>query len=127
MDIWLQQLLTLPAGEMWWRIWFWYFGWLPLALIFLKMSSVFWLQWRRGLWSSQQRWVLLAIDVPEENEQSCKAVENIFTYLSGAHKNINLIEKWWIGFLQPVFSFEIVGLEGYIQFLVRAPAISKLN
>ena len=65
--------------------------------------------------------VLLAIDVPKENEQSFKAVEQIFATLSGAHKDPNLTEIYLEGEFQLNFSFEIVSIDGYIQYMVRTP------
>jgi hypothetical protein len=63
-------------------------------------------------------WVYLAIDVPKENEQTPRAVENIFAHLAGAHSTRDLLEKYWVGETQRWFSFEIVSVDGYIQFIV---------
>jgi hypothetical protein len=49
------------------------------------------------------------------------AVENIFAYLAGAHSTKDLFEKWWLGEWQLYFSFEIVSINGYIQFLIWTP------
>ncbi len=63
--------------------------------------------------------MLLAIDVPRGNEQTPRAVEDMFCHLAGAHGSINLIENYWLGKTQDYFSFEIVSIEGYTQYLVR--------
>jgi hypothetical protein len=52
---------------------------------------------------------------------SPKAVENIFTYFGGAHSSPNFVDKYWIGKVQLSFSFEIISIEGYTQFLIRTP------
>ena len=116
------QLFSLPFWDAIYRILFWYFGWLPVAIAFLYGASILWLDYRGGKWAATQKFVLLAIDVPKMNEQSPKAVENMFTYLMGTQSNPNLLETWWEGKFQLGFSFEIVGIDGYIQFLVRTPA-----
>lgn len=114
--------LALPASVAIYRIMVWYFGWLPLAVLYLVGAALLWRRYRRALWIAKHKFILLAIDVPENNEQSCKAVENLFTYLAGAHKSINIIEGWWQGMFQRSISMEIVGIDGYIQFLVHTPA-----
>lgn len=68
------------------------------------------------------KWVYLAIDVPKENLQSPRAVENIFAHLAGGHGTMDLAEKYWEGEYQRWFSFEIVSIEGYIQFIIRTEA-----
>ncbi|MEI6379185.1 MAG: hypothetical protein WCO55_06020 [Candidatus Falkowbacteria bacterium] len=121
------QLFSLPFWEAIYRIFFWYFGWLPVAVTFLYGASILWLDYCSGKWAATQKFVLLAIDVPKMNDQSPKAVENLFTYLMGVQSNPNLLEVWWEGKFQLGFSFEIVGIDGYIQFLVRTPSAFRPN
>lgn len=115
------ELLTLPTTTAVWRLVFWYFGWLPIAIVMLHGLLQVWLHERRLAWEHHQKFILLAIDVPKNNVQSLMAVENMFTYFAGGHGTFTLIEKWWEGKVQLGFSFEIVSVGGYIQFLVRAP------
>jgi hypothetical protein len=118
----IQELLTLPMGVALWRIFFWYFGWLPVAIVMLWGLLQFWLFERRGAWEHHQKFILLAIDVPRNNTQSLMAVENMITYLAGGHGSFTLVEKWWDGKFQLGFSLEIISIGGYIQFLVHTPA-----
>ncbi|MEK7108371.1 MAG: hypothetical protein AAB898_01745 [Patescibacteria group bacterium] len=76
---------------------------------------------RQGKFLSEQKWVVLAIDVPE-NEQSPKAVENIFAVVKGTKSVITAKEKWIYGKLLLATSFEIVSIDGYIQFFIRTNA-----
>ncbi len=116
-----EQLLYLPAGEVLWRLFFWYFGWLPVAIVALNGILHVWLHHRRHIWGSKQKYMLLAIDIPRNNAQSPRAVENMFIYFAGAHGTFTLIEKWWDGKFQLGFSFEIVAIDGFIQFLIHTP------
>ena len=97
------------------------FGWIAFGILFLIMARDVWLYYIRVKWSKTHKSVLLAIDIPKGNEQSPKAVENMFTYLGGAHGTQNFYEKWFEGIYQKSFSYEIVSLEGYTQFLIRTP------
>lgn len=65
------------------------------------------------------KWVTLAIDMPQMNVQTPMAVEQMFAHLAGALDGTDFKGKYWTGFAQKYFSFEIVSIEGYIQFIVR--------
>ena len=116
----IQDFLSLPPDLMLWRF-FIYFGWMILALLFLYGVLQVWLMKKRQQWTSTIDYTLLAIDIPRGNEQTPKAVENVFTYLAGAHGSINFFEKWFEGKVQLSFSLEIASIEGYIQFIIRTP------
>ncbi len=116
----IQEFFALPADVIIWRI-FLYYGWIILGYMYIMAARELWLIERGGEFASKIKYTFLAIDVPRANEQSPKAVENLFTYLAGAHGSINFYEKWWEGKFQPGFSFEIVSIDGYTQFIVRTP------
>lgn len=75
--------------------------------------------WRIGVYKSGLTYVLLAVDIPKNNEQGPKAVENFFAQIAGAHGSMTLYEKYWQGRMQAYFSLEIVSVAGNIQFLIR--------
>lgn len=93
-------------------------GWLIAVRILFKKAAEKLVEYRQDL-KQHWKWVLLAVDIPAMFIQSPKAVEQIFTQLSGALVSINIIEKYWYGKKQKAFSFEIISIEGYTQFLVR--------
>lgn len=64
-------------------------------------------------------YVILAIEPPKDNEQMLSAVENIFLSLSATFKFVSEWERVAEGKHVIPFSFEIVSIDGYIQFLVR--------
>jgi hypothetical protein len=97
-------------------------GWTILALVFFYMGAHFWLEYRQKQYTAKWKWVLLAVDIPEETIQSPKAVEQIFAHFSGALINTNFGEKYWHGEKQKWFSLEIISIEGYIQFLIYTEA-----
>lgn len=93
-------------------------GWIPLVYALYVGGKEVWLNWRQTIFANQRKWILLAIDVPRDIEQTPKAAENIFSALMGALSGINVFEKWWLGKHTDRFSFEIVSHEGYTQFYV---------
>ena len=94
-----------------------YLGIPVFCVLFFIAGRILWLNWRQNKYSETLEYTLLAIDIPKANEQSPKAVENMFDQISGAHSSIDFIGKWWHGKFDAKFSFEIVSIDGYIQFL----------
>ncbi len=115
---WVVQLGQQPPPVIMWEL-FRSGGWIPVLIVFLKGFWWIWLNERQSIFMSGVKPVLLAIDVPKTTEQTPKAVENIFAHLLGAHSSITKKEEYWEGKIHPIFSFEIVSIEGYVQFLVH--------
>jgi len=115
-----ERFLNLPSEQMFW-VFLGNWGWMIFAIIFLIGARDVWLYYIQSKWFKSNKAILLAIDIPRGNEQSPRAVENMFTYLGGAHGTQNFYEKWYEGVFQKSFSYEIVSLEGYTQFLIRTP------
>ena len=107
-----------PADVILYDILIW-FGWIPIAMTLGWGFTKMWLNDRQGKYSGKLKFTVLAIDVPSMTEQTPKAFENLFASLYATKSTITWKEKWMDGKLHPVFSFEIVSTQGYIQFLVR--------
>ena len=116
----IERFLNLPPEQIFW-VFLGNFGWVIFGIVFLLGAREVWLVYIREQWEKTHKYILLAIDIPRGNEQTPRAVENMFTYLGGAHGTQSFYEKWFEGQYQKRFSYEIVSLEGYTQFLVRAP------
>ncbi len=96
-------------------------AWTILAFAFIQLGAQLWAEYReKTKHASRWEWVLLAVDIPPLLIQTPKAVEQIFAHLSGAVAHTSVSDKFWHGKKQKWFSFEIVSIEGYIQFLVRS-------
>jgi len=120
----LEEFWNAAPADMAW-LFFINIGWMVLAVIFLIGVREIYLMYIRGKFASTLKNIILAIDIPKGNVQSPKAVENLFTYLGGAHGSISFWEKWFEGKFQESFSFEIISIDGYTQFLIRTPAASR--
>jgi len=96
-------------------------GWVVFLLVFIYGLYTIFLEYQQGRYLSKWQHVILAIDIPKNNIQTPKAVESIFIALAGTQTSGNLVDIYWSGKLQESFSFEVVSLEGYIQFIVRTP------
>jgi len=98
------------------------YGWVLILIIIIWGLWEGWKQWRRNLFSMKLPYTLLAIDIPKNNEQSPKAVEHIFSHIYGIYKKGNLQQRYIDGYTPHTISFEIVSIEGFIQFLIRTPS-----
>lgn len=96
-------------------------GWIPVLYVTVRG---FWWIWKKHIdqkVQSRWKWVLLSIDIPAENIQSPRAVENIMAHLAGAHDKPDLIQKFITGFAQPFFSLEIISIGGFVRFCIYTP------
>src|SRR3989338_175243 len=94
-------------------------GYLFLVWLLLYAGLLMYTQYRKLHFTAHWKWVVLAVDMPALNIQTPKAVEQMFAHLAGAWNHVNIAEKFYHGFEQRTFSFEIISIEGYIQFIIR--------
>ena len=97
-------------------------GWLIYFIVISRGIFEIWHLRQSLKWFGTQKFVILAIDVPKDTEQTPKAVEQLFSTVSGAHSPLNLLEIYRDGNFQLSFTFEIVSIDGYVQFLIRTPS-----
>jgi hypothetical protein len=94
--------------------------WWLLAIILFNKAVFEWQAFKQKEYTDTWKWVVLAVDIPAPFIGSPKSVEQIFVQLSGAHVNYGVYDRYFLGKVPKWFSFEIISIEGYIQFLVRA-------
>lgn len=92
-----------------------------MLIVLIHGFWLLWVQSRQEKFAAGISYTILALDIPRLNEQTPKAVEQIFSHLSGAYSGLDKFEKYWLGKFQPTFSFELVSIGGYIQYLVHCP------
>lgn len=94
-------------------------AWLILFFLLFFVFLYFLAELKEGRYTKSWQWVLLAVDIPQLNVQTPLAVEQMFSHIAGAYESPGIREKFFDGYRQRWFSFEIISIEGYIQFLVR--------
>jgi len=104
-----RQAVGVFAMVLWWLV----------GLEFFKAGVDLWLKYRQKKYIATLTWVVLAVDIPALFIQTPRAMEQVFVHLSGSLPKIKIVEKYWLGKVPKWFSFEIISIEGYIQFLVR--------
>jgi len=93
-------------------------GWLIFFAMLFFAGLTFWTDYRQGKFTADWKYRVLAIDIPQENVQTPLAVEQMFAHLAGALDVPGIKDTFWDGYKQRYFSFEIVSIEGYIQFVI---------
>lgn len=111
-------------------------GWLAVVITFVIGFKYVWKDFIDRRYINKHytgHYVLLAIDVPKDSEQTPKAAEQMFAHFNGISKQPIFPEKWGLpfteffsyGFVPPSMSVEIVSLGGYVQFFVRCLIIHR--
>ncbi|MFA6042374.1 MAG: hypothetical protein WC786_01670 [Patescibacteria group bacterium] len=111
-------------------------GWIAVVWTFLVGMKYAWFEWittRYVMKNYVGKYVLLAVDVPKNSEQTPKAAEQMFAHFHGISKQPIFPEKWGLpfteffsyGFVPPNMSVEIASLGGYVQFFVRCLIIQR--
>ncbi len=95
------------------------FGWVPIFGVLVWGMAQLWVDYKQEKYVASLHWVVLEVRVPQTAIQTPKGVDIFFTNLAGSRSSITWREKWLLGKLQPVFSFEIVSNGGQIQFVIK--------
>ncbi len=105
-----------------WIVFYKYYGWIPF-IIFLIKGPIWheYIEHIQAHWYHTQKFILLAIDVPRNNETSVQAMEEFFVHMLGAHGTLTKWEQYIEGKFQLSMSLELVSIEGNIQYLIRCP------
>jgi hypothetical protein len=117
---WISNLGTQPLHLIMWHF-FINGGWVLLLMALIYGAWISMKYFNSARWGAKQTFVFLAIDIPRENIQTPRAVENIFATIAGAHTPLEWGEKVFEGKYQLGFSFEIVSIDGYVQFIIMSP------
>ncbi|HZS42844.1 MAG TPA: hypothetical protein VFA52_01360 [Candidatus Paceibacterota bacterium] len=88
-----------------------------IPFFFIYAFVRLWLRYARTDFESRQKYTLLELKVPREITKSPAAMEIFLTalYQTGA---ATYLETYWQGKLRPVFSLELVSLEGRVHFYI---------
>ncbi|PIR04005.1 MAG: hypothetical protein COV59_02365 [Candidatus Magasanikbacteria bacterium CG11_big_fil_rev_8_21_14_0_20_39_34] len=94
-------------------------GWLVFFWAMLHAGLLLLGAYKSILYTKGWNWTLLAIDIPAINIQTPKAVEQLFSHIYSVMEPPSIATVFGRGFTQFSYSFEIVSIEGYIQFIIR--------
>ncbi len=91
--------------------------WPPLLLFYLFWFL--WVEYRRAIYISNLKYVLLEIRLPREVSKSPLAMEVALSGLHQTGRESTWYDKYWLGKVRTWFSFEIASIEGVVRFFIR--------
>ncbi len=100
-------------------------GWLLVVIILLWISWKVYMAIKHIDYAMSIQWTVLQITVPEESEQTPKAMENVFDVLDGIHKAPDLIEKYFQGYIEAWYSCEIHCAKGRARYIMVVPTVHR--
>lgn len=114
-------LITLERVLRWLEIALYVGGGIFLFFLIVGLALALWLNSRRKLFKARNPYVTLAIEIPPLEIKSPKAVENVIAQLYGIKSVFRFHEKWWRGEYALQASLDIIGQDGYVQFVAHIP------
>ncbi len=94
-------------------------GWLVFSYGILYAGLLLTAIYKGGQEAARWEWIILAIDVPQMNVQTPKAIEQLFAHIFSIWEPASITAVYRRGYIRQSYSFEIVSIGGYIQFLIR--------
>lgn len=92
-------------------------GWFFIGIALIKGLWELWFFEIKNHFAASCTYVLLAINVPKQTEQTPKAAENIFAHMEGLYREpATKFDKYWVGENQQNFAVELVSRSGNIQY-----------
>ena len=96
-------------------------GWLVGVVVVLALIWRLYMNIITNDYANAIQWTYLHITVPEEADQTPKAMENTYDTWDGIHKNPDLIEKYFDGMLEAWYSCEIYCTKGRVRYIMVVP------
>jgi hypothetical protein len=97
------------------------FWWLYLPIFLFHFLKEFYLDAVSTAYieNSGWEWVNLEVSLQQATEKTPKAMELVLTAMHGIQKNVSFWEEYLDGVVPPWYSFEIVGIDGNVHFIIR--------
>jgi len=95
--------------------------WILLTLIVLRIIWKHWTEKNKKKFLAKQKYILLGISMPKDNQQGPEAVERFFVHLAGIKEKFTWYERNFQGKVQLNVSLEMASIERQIQFFIHTP------
>ncbi len=100
-----------------------------LAAVFVPVILCYafvriWLRYVRADFRNHNKGILLELKLPKDITKSPAAMELVFTALYQTAAT-SFLETFWLGKVRPIFSFELVSIEGKVKFFIWTRASFK--
>ncbi len=100
-------------------------GWLVIVIVMLVIIWKLYLLIKRIDFIGGIQWTYIKITIPDDAEQTPKAMENVFDVLEGMHKGGDLIEMYFDGYLEAWYSCELHFTKGRARYIMVIPTVHQ--
>lgn len=100
-------------------------GWIFVTFFVMWLAWAGYLLIKRNDYFDGMQWAYLQVRIPELSEQTPKAMDNIIAVMSGIHKNPDLAEKYFEGYLEDWYSLELQCSKGKVRYIVAVPQVRR--
>ncbi len=100
-------------------------GWLLIVIIVLWIAWEVYIFIKHIDYVSAIQWTFLQITVPDDTPQTPKAMEQAFEVWGGIHKNPDLIEKYFEGYMLAWYSCELQCTRNKVRFIMVVPTVHR--
>lgn len=113
----LSDFLSALTGILFSRV-----GFAVFFLFFMVGMFALYMETIRRQFIAAYPWLFLQVRVPETNERTPRAMEEVFNVLHGAFRPPDLYDLYLDGYVQPWYTAEIRGTPEGVSFVFRIPA-----
>lgn len=96
-------------------------GWIIFLLLAMWVAWETYLFLKRVDYTSSMQWTFLQVTVPEDSAQTPKAFENAIEVWGGIHKDPDITEKYFDGYMLPWYSCEIQCTRDRVRYIMVVP------
>ena len=100
-------------------------GWLLIVFLILWIAWEVYVFIKRLDYISAIQWTFLQIRIPDDSPETPKAMEQAFEVWGGIHKNPDLIEKYFEGYLLAWYSCELQCTRNKVRFIMAMPTVHR--
>lgn len=98
-------------------------GWLFMLFLTLWVAWEVYLFIKRVDFTASIKWTYLQISVPEDNLQTPKAMENAIEVWGGIHKDPDIVEKLFDGYMLAWYSCELQCQKNRVRYIMVVPTV----
>lgn len=100
-------------------------GWLVVVWMILLVAWKTYMLMKMIDYISAIEWTFMQITLPEDTEETPKSMEVVFEVMGGMHKNPDLNELYFDGYLEPWVSFEVCFTQNNARYIMVVPTAHR--
>lgn len=100
-------------------------GWLILVLLLMWIVWSVYILLKRIDYFSAIEWTFFEVSIPPDSEETPKSLETFLEVMAGMHKNPDVTEMYFDGYMEPWISCEVVCTQGQARYFIVCPSAHR--